>query len=85
MVCTTISTRVDGGRFGCAPPALDPAGPGEGGGEGKGCEGEASGSAKNEYAINLEIQSKLAIMSFSLRVSHARRSGSNMSRGRSPP
>lgn len=42
-------------------------------------------STKNEYEINLEIQSKLAIISFSLRVSQASRRGSNISLGLSPP
>ena len=35
--------------------------------------------------MSFDMQSKLAIISFSLRVSHARRRGSNNSRGRSPP
>ena len=35
--------------------------------------------------MSFEIQSKLAIMSFSLRVSQASRRGSKISRGRSPP
>ena len=35
--------------------------------------------------MSLEIQSRLAIISFSLRVSQARRSGSNISLGLSPP
>ena len=42
-------------------------------------------SAKNEYEMSLEMQSKLAIMSFSLRVSQAKRSGSKISLGLSPP
>lgn len=43
-----------------------------------------SGSAKNEYEMSFEMQSKLAIINFSFLVSHAIRSGSNTSLGRSP-
>lgn len=42
-------------------------------------------SAKNEYEMSLDMQSKLAIISFSFLVSHANRSGSKISLGWSPP
>lgn len=50
---------------------------GEGGEGGHRSEGS---SAKKEHDINLDIQSKLAIISLSLRVSHASRRGSKISR-----
>lgn len=47
--------------------------------------GRGESSTKKEYEISFEIQSRLAINNFSFFVSHANRSGSKMSRGRSPP
>ena len=42
-------------------------------------------STKKEYEMSLEMQSRLAIINFSFRVSHASLRGSKISRGRSPP
>lgn len=88
MVCTTRSIRDGSGRFGGCALEIEarPFRVGDGGGEGSemGC-GEGFVSTKKEYEMSLEMQSKLAMMSFSLRVSQASRRGSNISRGLSPP
>lgn len=55
--------------------------PGELGGELYSEVADESDSAKNEYEMSLDIQSKLAIISFSFLVSHANRSGSKISLG----
>ena len=84
IVWATRSTRDGSGMFVCeAPAAFRPAGEGEGGGDAYALA--LSPSLKNEYDISFDMQSRLAIMSFSLRVSHASRRGSNISRGLSPP
>ena len=57
--------------------------PGDSGGELCCCDG--ADSSKNEWDINLEMQSRLAIISFSFRVSQASFKGSNMSLGLSAP
>lgn len=62
--------------------------PGDGGGEGRDVDVDAvdaSFSTKKEYEMSLEIQSKLAMISFSFRVSQASLNGSNISLGLSPP
>jgi hypothetical protein len=68
-----------------APAFIRPVAWGEGGGEGNAYELRFSLSLKNEYDISFDMQSKLAIMSFSFRVSQANLRGSKISRGRSPP
>jgi hypothetical protein len=75
IVWATRSTR--DGR-GVVPGPLP--GCGDGGGEGRAWTLVPS-SSKNEYDISLEMQSKLAIMSFSFRVSQANLRGSKISRG----
>ena len=59
-------------------------GPGDGGGEGSEARSVDESSTKNEWEMSLVIQSNEATISFSERVSHARRRGSNISRGCSP-
>jgi hypothetical protein len=59
-------------------------GPGDGGGEGSEASCGEESSTKNECEMSLVIQSNEAIINFSERVSHARRRGSNISRGWSP-
>jgi hypothetical protein len=76
MVWATRSGSEFGGGGG-APP-------GEFGGESY-CCGVGVDSMKNEWDINLDMQSRLAIISFSFRVSHASLRGSNISLGWSPP
>lgn len=88
MVCTTRSIRDGSGRFGgwLLEVEARPLTVGDGGGEGnETVGGEGFVSTKKEYEMSLEMQSKLAMMSFSLRVSQASRRGSKISRGRSPP
>ena len=74
---TTKSTR-DVGGGGPEKEFLE-FGPGDGGGDAMICGPVAS--TKKEYEMSLEMQSKLAIISFSLRVSQANRKGSNRTRG----
>ena len=86
IVCATKSTREGAGALplGCEGVVLPTETWGEGGGETK-AWAEDGASAKKEYDMSLDMQSRLAIISFSLLVSHARRNGSKTSRGRSPP
>ena len=85
----TRSTNGTGREVACRPSrgvSEEPGLPGErGGDDGPLITPVLSCSTKKEYEINLDIQSRLAIINFSFLVSHANRRGSNISRGRSPP
>lgn len=87
MVCVTKSTRLGGRRFAwdSEKPAVAGIAGDAGGDSAICCWPGVSFSKKNEYDMSFEMQSKLAICSFSFPVSQAKRNGSNISRGLSPP